>query len=299
MSSLRFAPGASFGRAGTRQAFEAFSDALVAAGLPPITVTSGDRDEAEQWALFYARYVPADQINGRRTYDSAVVNGVRYYRVSTAGKVDLPSLSWHVKGTAGDLGWPYNNTGNPQYARAREIGKKYQITPDVGIAAGEAWHWQFYGNAGVASLGLEIKMDFETFSKFLTRALRYNTREFGDGAADAAQGPTLWEKFAEVLTRLTGLDVRDETDKGGWFPFRNALSRWLTYHSRADGPDGAGRTLHEALDQIEAAVKEQGTVTVKIDPADMVAALKDPVLVQAISAGVADEIDRRQRERLA
>jgi hypothetical protein len=111
----------------------------------------------------------------------------------------------------------------------------------------------------------EIEMTYEEFRDFLSRALKYDAREF------QTSGPTIWERFAVLVTASRKADPTDETPVAGgvtgWIAFRNASWRFLKYHSRQDGPDGKGRTLFEQLNDIETAVKANGTVKLELSDA--------------------------------
>lgn len=156
---------------------------------------------------------------------------------------------------------------------------------------------------------LEIEMDWETFKNFAWRYDKFHARDGGIGLG-GNEGPTLWERVNFIRSDVGGVrgvvdglvspiaklikrtNLWDETADGGWFPFRDALSRWLTYHSRADGPTGKGPTLHEHMSNIEAAIAANGTVRVQIDHAALVQALSDPKVASAISAPILAAIQK-------
>jgi hypothetical protein len=130
--------------------------------------------------------------------------------------------------------------------------------------------WHYFSSVtgsggGTTPIPGEIEMTYEEFRDFLSRALKYDAREF------QASGPTIWERFAVLVSASRKADPTDETpvDGGvtGWIAFRNASWRFLKYHSRPDGPDGKARTVFEQLDAIEAAVKVNGTVKLDISDA--------------------------------
>jgi hypothetical protein len=153
MSSAIYEPGEHNSASGTRDAFGAFSDDLVAAGLPPVRVVSGDREPEVQVAIFVDRYRQQSSGPGPfgdvRYWDGSAwgyPGGTRWVRVSSAGTVAVPGTGNHEKRRSNDLGWPYNSN-TPQHARAREIAQRHNITCD-GIGFGEWWHWTFWGPLG-------------------------------------------------------------------------------------------------------------------------------------------------------
>lgn len=147
--------------------------------------------------------------------------------------------------------------------------------------------------------GTEIVMDKETFIAWMWEFFKFRSR---DGAPEATweKGPTIYERL-NGLGALAGLVNIDEPNGGkGWLPFRNAMSRWLTFHSRIDGPDGKGATIHERLNQIETAVREApgGTVTVKLDAAMLASALADPKVVAAFVGPIAKAVNDDAAKRM-
>lgn len=156
MSTLTFAPGEYNEASGTRDAFGRLSDDLVAEGLPPIRVVSGDRSPQAQIDIFVARF--RQQASGSGPYGDVrfwdgtawgYPGGSRWVRWSSAGTVAEPFTSNHGKKRSNDLGWPYNSL-TWQHARARELAKRHNITCD-GLGFGEAWHWTHWGPLGSES----------------------------------------------------------------------------------------------------------------------------------------------------
>lgn len=153
--SLRYNDGEYNEAAGTRDAFGRFSDDLVAAGLPPVTVVSGDRPPQLQVSIFVSRF--RQQASGSGPYgdvrywpDGAAwgyPGGTRWVRWSSAGTVAVPGTGNHEKKRSNDLGWPYNAV-TTAHLRAREIAARHNITCD-GLGFGEAWHWTYWGALGV------------------------------------------------------------------------------------------------------------------------------------------------------
>lgn len=112
-----------------------------------VIVTSGIRTYEEQVKIFLERYVVASQVRGRRVYDTRVWNGVRYYRVSSAGTVAVPRTSNHeiqgtkaavdIRDTGSDAGITSRNSVRGRWFRANAANFDMQQTGD---AFGEGWH---------------------------------------------------------------------------------------------------------------------------------------------------------------
>lgn len=150
--------------------------------------------------------------------------------------------------------------------------------------------------------GIEIIMTKDQFISWLWDFFKYSSRD-GSPAPDGKQGATIFERLNSALASLATLIAvvnPDENAGGkGWFPFRNAMSRWLIYHSRVDGPDGTAPTLHERLDQIEKAVRSGGDIKVTIDADLLAKALADPKVAQAFAGPIAKAVNDDAARRLA
>lgn len=114
-----------------------------------VVVTSGIRLPQEQIDIFLQRYVTAGNIRGRKVYDTRVWNGVRYYRISSAGTVAVPSTSNHeIQGTnaAVDLRDTGRDGGLATWGSARSNwlranAWRYGMEPE-GFNFNEAWHYK-------------------------------------------------------------------------------------------------------------------------------------------------------------
>lgn len=146
MSTLRFGEAGYLQASGTRDAFGALSDDLVADGLPAILVNYGDREYADEVRVFLDRYRLQATGNGRFG-DVRVWEGRRYVRVSAAGTVAVPGSSNHGKRRSGDLAYPYNSD-TAAHRRAKVLAKRHNITCE-GEGFAEKWHWTFWGALGV------------------------------------------------------------------------------------------------------------------------------------------------------
>lgn len=156
---LRYTSGAVLNGSNLREALEAASAILVAEGFPAIPIVSGDREYDEQVAIFLARYVPSNQVNGRRVYDFRWWEGRQWARISPAGTVAAPSRTApHVAKIAADLGWPYNDRSTAAHRRLQ------QIAPGLGLDwtgrnFGEDWHWETTRGVGRIGAGQPASTD--------------------------------------------------------------------------------------------------------------------------------------------
>lgn len=104
-------------------------------------IRSGTRTDQEQIDIFLSRYVTAGQVNGRKVYDTRVWNGVRYYRVSSAGTVAVPGTSNHQE-------------SGPNGPRSIDI---YDSGSDAGVTrfgtARDKWMQQHAGEYGFDNEG--------------------------------------------------------------------------------------------------------------------------------------------------
>ena len=147
MMAIRYRDGKYNLAAGTRSAFAGLSAALEAEGHPPMVVTDGDREDADQLKIWYERMVLFGQINGRKVYGTRVWQGKTWYQIHP-DTVGLPGSSNHEKRRANDLGSPYNSTSTAAHKRARVLAPRFNISCE-GLSFGEAWHWTFWGALGV------------------------------------------------------------------------------------------------------------------------------------------------------
>ena len=126
-----------------------------------VIVTSGIRLHQEQIDIFLQRYVTAANIRGRKVYDTRVWNGVRYYRISSAGTVAVPGYSNHeiqgqhaavdLRDTGRDAGIATWGSKRSNWLRAN--AHKYGMEPE-GFNFNEAWHYKvLFINSAVPSGG--------------------------------------------------------------------------------------------------------------------------------------------------
>ncbi|WP_176697191.1 M23 family metallopeptidase [Microbacterium sp. 3J1] len=163
--------------------------------------------------------------------------------------------------------------------------------------------------------GIEIVMDKETFIAYLWEFFKYRSRD-GGNEGTWEKGPTIFERLNGALDSLGKLaklvNPTDEstdakTGAGGWFPFRNAMSRWLIYHSRIDGPDGKGATIHERLNQLDGKLDKLvtavsaipgDTVRISLDAATLATALADPKVGAALAGPIAKAVNDDAAKRM-
>lgn len=195
----------------------------------------------------------------------------------------------------GRMGTTGNSTGVHSHFECHEFRLGNPINPRDFMSR---------ANASPASGGggIEIVMDKETFIAYMWEFFKFRSRD-GGPEATWEKGATVFERLNSAvasLATLIGLVNPDEPNGGkGWVPFRNAMSRWLIYHSRIDGPEGKGATIHERLNQIESAVRAGGEIKVTIS-ADMLAkALADPKVAQAMAGPIAIATVDEHARRLA
>ena len=114
-----------------------------------VIVSSGIRLAQEQIDIFLQRYVTAGNVRGRHVYDTRVWRGVRYYRISSAGTVAVPSTSNHeIQGTSAavDLRDTGSDGGLATWGSARSNwlranAHRYGMVPE-GFNFNEAWHYK-------------------------------------------------------------------------------------------------------------------------------------------------------------
>lgn len=117
-----------------------------------VIVSSGIRTYGEQVSIFLSRYVRAADVRGRRVYDTRVWNGVRWYRISSAGTVAVPSTSNHeiqgdraavdLRDTGNDAGIATMGSRRSNWLRAN--AHRFGLVAS-GFSFGEAWHYDVLG----------------------------------------------------------------------------------------------------------------------------------------------------------
>lgn len=118
-----------------------------------VVVSSGIRTYEEQVRIFLERYVRAGDVRGRRVYDTRIWNGVRWYRISSAGTVAVPRTSNHeiqgdkaavdIRDTGADAGITDRNSARGRWIRdwARRTG----LLIASGDGFREGWHFDVPG----------------------------------------------------------------------------------------------------------------------------------------------------------
>lgn len=136
-----------------------------------IKVSSGIRLAQEQIDIFLERYVTIGNVRGRKVYDTRVWRGTRYYRISSAGTVAVPSTSNHevqgnraavdLRDTGSDAGITSKNSARGRWIRANAW--EYGLVAS-GDEFGEGWHFDILniwnavpGGATQAPKDIEVK----------------------------------------------------------------------------------------------------------------------------------------------
>ncbi|QDP45533.1 lysin A [Microbacterium phage FuzzBuster] len=277
-----------------------------------VIVTSGIRTYAEQEAIFRQRYVTAGNINGRKVYDTRVWNGVRWYRISSAGTVAVPGTSNHeIQGTnaAVDLRDTGSTAGiaTAGSARAnwlRANAGQFDMEPE-GYNFGEAWHYKVrnINNAAPSPTPTPVPNTNQEDEEMIIIDVK-----IGAATHVCALAPGLFAHLVPadnpaVATDITGQDRRYSFDL-------SHLPQLLRYYGcdrdiwdvrngafvvldPLTGEVGAGKTW-----SVERAIRGElrGIAKPQIDPAPLVKAIND-----AIAAGRdydAAEIADALREKL-
>lgn len=141
--TLQFSDDAYNRASGTRDAFGALSDDLVAEGYPPMTSRSGDREPADQLRIWHERMTLTP--GNRRVYGTKRWQGRTWYQIHP-DSVGIPDTSNHEKRRANDLRAPYNSN-TAAHRRAQVLAKRHNITCE-GMGFREWWHWTFWGPLG-------------------------------------------------------------------------------------------------------------------------------------------------------
>jgi len=141
--TLLFSDGAYSLASGTRDAFGALSDDLVAEGYPPMTSRSGDREPADQLKIWYERMTLTP--GSRRVYGTKRWQGRTWYQIHPDA-VGIPDTSNHEKRRSNDLRAPYN-ADTAAARRAKVLAKNHNITRE-GEDFRELWHWTYWGPLG-------------------------------------------------------------------------------------------------------------------------------------------------------
>jgi hypothetical protein len=138
---------------GTAHAFLTRLKPAFERAFPGITlhVYSGYRSYEDQKRIFLSRYVPSNQVNGRRVYDYRWWNGTLYARISAAGTVAQPGTSNHGDGRALDIrdsaaSPGVTRYGNPRSLWIRNNAHLYGFEPDGYKNFNEPWHIKYLGN---------------------------------------------------------------------------------------------------------------------------------------------------------
>lgn len=180
---------------GTRDAFGALSGRLVSEGHPEIRVADGDREYADQLAIWNDRMVPSGQEGGRRVYRRVWWRGVLWAQIHPAA-VAPPGTGNHEARRSNDLAWPYNNRATAAHRRAQQLAPLYGITWE-GANFDEDWHWTFWGplgHIGTPSSGGTVA---RTRKKATMIHAAYRNDDGSFAIQQHADGPLRWITNAE------------------------------------------------------------------------------------------------------
>jgi hypothetical protein len=187
-----------------------------------LIVTSGTRTNAEQEAIFRARYVLANAVSGRRVYDIRRWNGAVWYRISAAGTVATPGASNHQEGgpngprsvdlrdTGRDAGVTRRGTVRDNWMAANAGKYNFQ---NEGYGFSEPWHKTFRGVIGAAAPAAVIASAAVSSSKFSqdvkNRQAFLISRGFnlGPSGADGLAGPMYRAAVKAYQIQLKGLGL--------------------------------------------------------------------------------------------
>lgn len=174
------------------QQIERFNTDFKSAFGYEIIVSSGIRLHQEQIDIFLSRYVTAGNVNGRPVYDTRVWNGVRYYRISSAGTVAVPGTSNHeiqgnvaavdLRDTGSNAGITVAGSQRANWARANAY--KYDLVAS-GYGFGEPWHFDVKNiwsgtSSGIPSTGDPWLADIQNYLKI---------HGYYKGVVDGLSGP--------------------------------------------------------------------------------------------------------------
>ncbi|MGN7977449.1 hypothetical protein ACTJJ4_07730 [Microbacterium sp. 22195] len=248
-----------------------------------VLVSSAIRTYEEQKAIFLSRYVTAANVNGRRVYDTRIWNGIRWYRISSAGTVAVPGTSNHeiqgtkaavdLRDTGRDAGITVATSARGRWIRQWCRDKGLLIASGDGF--GEGWHFDVPGifrippttPAGSGGSASERENDmgtldnteenYQTFARWMQRAYFYDVRENGYGPK--------WELGRTVFELLRAADDSADVAK-------------------------IGASVGEEIAKMNITLAGLGTVDLQIDTDKLAAELR---------AGLAPEIVKALGEKLA
>lgn len=114
-------------------------------------VNSGYRSDAEQRAIFLARYTTAYTQYAPGRVDARRYNGKTYYRKPGFSAAAVPGYSNHRKGDTADFGPNLTSFSSAGYKALSKTAPYYGWNNAEGKSVGEPWHW-VYVKAGDKSL---------------------------------------------------------------------------------------------------------------------------------------------------
>jgi hypothetical protein len=294
--TLRFANGAYCKASGTRDSFGRASDQLEREGHPAITILSGDREYEDQKRIFLERYVTANNIRGRRVYDTRRWNGVTWYRISAAGTVAIPGTSNHESRRAADLGAPYNNRHSAAHRRLQQIAAHHGLKW-TGVNFSEDWHWENVGNLGQIGSAAGAAASTPAPKGFLMALSDFQQAQMYDALVAHSPSGDYYKTDAaindnralmgNVLTALASIAAGNIT-----FPGANYNAFVAVVNTIREGNGQAPVEIDE-----EALAKGLAPALAPLLLAQGFGDIDDAT-VERLAKAAADERDRRDRERL-
>lgn len=190
-----------------------------------IRVSSGIRLPQEQIDIFLERYVTAANVRGRRVYDTRMWRGIRWFRISSAGTVAVPSTSNHeiqgttaavdLRDTGSDAGITSKNSTRGRWIR--QNAWRYDLVAS-GDGFAEGWHFDIRNifNTPPGGIDMPLSGDDKQF-------IKDSMFEFYDGAG--LKGAEGW-KF--VREGIFNQPIQAQDDAGAALYFTDATRKGTT-----------------------------------------------------------------------
>jgi len=256
-----------------------------------VIVTSAIRTYAEQERIFRERYVTAGNVNGRHVYDTRIWNGVRWYRISSAGTVAVPGTSNHeiqgskaavdLRDTGSDGGIATAGSARSNWLRANAA--RFGLIAS-GFGFGEAWHYDIPNIYNTPPTGDDMgTIDATAANKQVIKDAMF---EFFDGAG--MKGTDGW-KF--VREGILGQPLQAQSPEGLSLYYTDA-SRKATTTKATQWPVkfNLGGFIASTNAQIDALRKSGAAVTLTDDQVKVIAADIAEALTPVVSGATPTEV---------
>jgi peptidoglycan hydrolase-like protein with peptidoglycan-binding domain len=189
-----------------------------------LVIVSGTRTTAEQEQIFRARYVTAGDVRGRRVYDTRIWNGVRWYRVSSAGTVAVPRTSNHEEnGPIGPRALDLADTGSDAGIKTagstrgrwfRQNSHRWNFN-NVGDTFGEGWHKEWTGNDPHGGVGVGGNRAGYADGSAELRSFQEKLIQMGHNLGDSGADAQLGEKTKAATKFEQGMAAKNGYPGGG------------------------------------------------------------------------------------